>query len=495
MLIVPELLLTTGPLNAGTSVGIPNAQLATPEIVFGTFDQNPASGNQDEEYIELVNTTQTAVDLSGWRLTGGVEHTFAPGTVIVAGGSLYVTPDITAFRLRATGPSGGQGLFVQGNYNGHLNNFGEQVDLVTGTGTPIASMVTENAPTDAQQFLRISELMYHPSDPTQDEIDAGFDNSEDFEFIELMNTSTTVSLDTGGIALTDGVQLALPAVTLTPGERVVLVRNQAAFEMRYGTSIAVLAQYGSAVPEDDQAFSNGGERVKIDDVDGNTILQFTYEDGSAPDEADWPAEADGSGFSLVIVDTGGSRDSWDVGTSWRSSALVGGSPGQADPTPLAADFNGDGTVDRRDVATLLRNLGLASGAGRASGDADRDGATGLADLAVAQSLLGESIAPSPAPAAASAADFIRVARRMRVAAADAAIADREPGDMAQATLRHLRLGRPVSLQADAETVDGTFAGGWAENGPSRNLALRSRLRRLHHEHDGGQTEPAPADVP
>ena len=55
-------------LNGGGSVGIPSSQPAAPPINFGAFDFNPASGNQDQEFIELVNPNAFSVDLSGWTV-------------------------------------------------------------------------------------------------------------------------------------------------------------------------------------------------------------------------------------------------------------------------------------------------------------------------------------------------------------------------------------------------------------------------------------------
>ena len=98
------------------SAEIPNAQPVNVSIVFGECDFNPVSGNQDEEYIALFNPNFDAVDISGWQLTGGVEHTFLPGTVLPSWGTLYVCPSARAFLNRTVSPRGGQGLFVQGNY-------------------------------------------------------------------------------------------------------------------------------------------------------------------------------------------------------------------------------------------------------------------------------------------------------------------------------------------------------------------------------------------
>ena len=49
---------------------------------FPAIDASPVSGNQDQEFIQLSHTNAIAVDMSGWRLEGGVEFTFEPGTVI-----------------------------------------------------------------------------------------------------------------------------------------------------------------------------------------------------------------------------------------------------------------------------------------------------------------------------------------------------------------------------------------------------------------------------
>ena len=103
---------------------VPPAQIGNPQLDFGVIEFNPASGNQLEEYIQLVNNNDVAVDISGWQLGGDVEWTFDPGTVLPAGFTLYASPDARAFRARATGPTGGMGLFVQGNYEGRLPNVG-----------------------------------------------------------------------------------------------------------------------------------------------------------------------------------------------------------------------------------------------------------------------------------------------------------------------------------------------------------------------------------
>lgn len=130
------------------SAAIPHAQPAAVMIRFGEVESNPPSGNQDEEYIELVNSNAYAVDLSGWQLTGGVEHVFLPGTVIVAGGRLMVSPNARAFLSRTTSPRGGEGRLVQGNYKGHLSSRGETIRVLDRTGRVVSTLILTGHPSD-----------------------------------------------------------------------------------------------------------------------------------------------------------------------------------------------------------------------------------------------------------------------------------------------------------------------------------------------------------
>jgi hypothetical protein len=120
------------------SAMLPGAQVGSPPVEFGKVEAAPISGDQDEEFIELRNSNAFAVDISGWRLDGGVSHVFAAGTVIPAGGSLYVSPKVQVFRARKVSPHGGEGLFVQGNYVGHLKA-GEVVRLFDGGGVEVGT--------------------------------------------------------------------------------------------------------------------------------------------------------------------------------------------------------------------------------------------------------------------------------------------------------------------------------------------------------------------
>ncbi|MBW8017938.1 MAG: hypothetical protein FVQ82_17345, partial [Planctomycetes bacterium] len=196
----------------------PAAQVGNPQISFGDFDYNPGVGIvddpemdfQDCEYIELENNNAYAVDITGWKLTGGVEFTFKAGTVIPAGGNLYVTPNLKAFRMRKVSPTGGETNFVVGGYDGHLSSWGETVDLLAADDALIDSFSYPPDPSDTQRYLRVSEIMYHPKKP---EGVTAFED-EDFEYIELKNIGSQ-TLDIEGVKFVDGIEYCFPTSTTT----------------------------------------------------------------------------------------------------------------------------------------------------------------------------------------------------------------------------------------------------------------------------------------
>ncbi len=187
---------TYGPQGSGL---IPDPQAPGVVVNFAQIEANPSSGNQDEEFVEISNPNSQAVDLSGWTVGGGIEITLPPGCVVPGNGSLFLSPDVGAFRARAAAPRGGEGRIVIGNYSGHLSNFSETLTLTNNSGMTVAETMTPDQPSDAQRFLVISEIMYHPADGAGD------------EFIELMNISESTPLALGGIKFTDGIEFTFPA--------------------------------------------------------------------------------------------------------------------------------------------------------------------------------------------------------------------------------------------------------------------------------------------
>jgi hypothetical protein len=195
---------------------------------------------------------------------------------------------------------------------GRWSHWSEPIEFVAGEATGA----------DILNYLRVSELMYNPLADSE-----GNYNNDDFEFIELKNISTTTTLDLSTVSITDGVDFGFAGSNVTslgPGEFVIVVSNQAAFESRYGTDLSsrIAGTY-------EGNFANGGEDVEISDTWNGVVVSFTYNDNN-----DWPQAADGEGHSLVPKNWRTMED-LQAGilndpSSWRASSYINGSPGLED---------------------------------------------------------------------------------------------------------------------------------------------------------------------
>jgi hypothetical protein len=174
--------------------------------------------------------------------------------------------------------------------------------------------------------LAISEIHFHPTDATPAEISAGFNDSNDFEFIEIVNTGTK-NVNLAGVAFVTGITFnfsASPVQVLSPGERVVIVDDLNAFLLRYGSSlpsgIKIAGAYGGNL-------SSQGELLTLVDGLGGVVQSFEFGDN-------WHESTDGLGFSLTIRDEHADPATWGDSSAWRPSSVIGGTPGSAD------DFTG-----------------------------------------------------------------------------------------------------------------------------------------------------------
>ncbi|GAI89676.1 unnamed protein product, partial [marine sediment metagenome] len=149
------------------------------------------------------------------------------------------------------------------------------------------------------------------------------------EFIELKNIGTeTINLNL--VRFIEGIDFTFGDMELAGGQYVVVVKDQAAFDAQYpGFSALIAGQYSGRL-------ENRGERIRLEDAIGRTILDFDYEDR-------WRDITDGGGFSLTIIDPTADPNNWDKKDSWRASAYEGGSPGDDDsgiiPNPGAIVIN------------------------------------------------------------------------------------------------------------------------------------------------------------
>ena len=137
-----HLYVTHGIDNGGI---IPYAQPENTSILFTNVAVYPVSGNQKEEFIEMINTNIFATDISGWRLSNAVTFAFAGGTVIPSESSIFVSPDVISFRGRGESPKGGERNFVVGNYNNFAVK-GKMLYLTDKSGNEVDSIYVTPEP-------------------------------------------------------------------------------------------------------------------------------------------------------------------------------------------------------------------------------------------------------------------------------------------------------------------------------------------------------------
>ncbi|CAN5490815.1 hypothetical protein BH23VER1_BH23VER1_25210 [soil metagenome] len=204
-------------------------------------------------------------------------------------------------------------------------------DTTTGEWSALTeALFTTGVPASAAN-VSLTELHYHPADPSQQEIDSGFTDKNEFEFIEFTNTSPTYTVDFTGVRFVDGIVFAFPdGFALAPGQRTLVVKDIAAFTTRYSS----LQDPNIAGAFASGQLDNSGERLTVLAANDSVIVDFTYGDAGL-----WPGGADGEGYSLVYVGPDPA-----LAQSWRTSAEIGGNPGTAHTIITYADYQAANSV-------------------------------------------------------------------------------------------------------------------------------------------------------
>ena len=210
---------------------------------------------------------------------------------------------------------------------------------------PVEFTASQPDISDFTDHLRLTEIMYHPAEPTGPEATVST-NRDDYEYIELKNVGSS-SLDLRNVRFTKGVDFDFDGSaveTLGAGEYVLVVKNIAAFEARYGTGLPIAGEF------EGNNLSNGGEQLKLSFGAGIAIHDIDEYDDRAP----WPIAADGSGPSLTLIDPDSiPGPDHNLATNWRASSATGGSPG--------SDEAGTDYSDWRSANGIIDDLGDGDG--------------------------------------------------------------------------------------------------------------------------------------
>ncbi|MBN2182890.1 MAG: lamin tail domain-containing protein, partial [Sedimentisphaerales bacterium] len=115
MLIFAGLVVTVAPVRGSV-------------IMFNEIMYNPGNDAQELEFVEIYNTLSYDMDISLWKLAGGIEYTFPVGTTAPSEGCLVIAKSPAVLEA-AAGISG-----VLGPFNKQLANGGESIRLENISG-------------------------------------------------------------------------------------------------------------------------------------------------------------------------------------------------------------------------------------------------------------------------------------------------------------------------------------------------------------------------
>jgi len=153
--------------------------------------------------------------------------------------------------------------------------------------------------------LRITEIHYHP-------LAQGTTDGRNFEFLELYNAGSNI-LNLSQSRFINGVDYIFPAGTvLNVGQYLVLTSNLTNFEERY--KFRPFGQFNGQL-------DNAGEQLVLANPEGASLIVINY-----GNQAPWPVEADGNGYSLVWINALGDDDQNNP-SNWKASRKIHGSPG------------------------------------------------------------------------------------------------------------------------------------------------------------------------
>ena len=287
------------------------------------------------DWIELYNTTPNSVNIGGWFLSDSdsddpnrMKFEIPQGTTIGGHGykvfyqnadfgnpansachspfALSENGETVYLRSRLDNAGHFTGYFAEQKFDASLNSIAIGRHVNSDNSVDFVAQ-SRNTPNEANAYPKvgpvvISEIYYNP--PA-----GGTYNSEEYEFIELMNiTGSPVTFQSFDNelnadlpwAIDEGIQFVFPLnTTLGAYKRMILARNPAAFTERFGSSLpagTVVLQWTSG------KLDNAGEKLRLSqpgDKVGATRYYIPIDTVKYSDLAPWPVAADGTGPSLT----------------------------------------------------------------------------------------------------------------------------------------------------------------------------------------------------
>ena len=385
---------TPGAVNDGQSFGdvapvlpslVINEFLADPDATVALGDANgdgTRSATQDE-FVEIVNTGDSDVDLSGLTLSDGneVQHVFADDTMLAAGAAIVIFGG-----GEPTGEFGGATVVVASTGGLSLNNGGDTLTLATADGEVIQELeygseggqnvsLTRDpdltgafvqhdgatgaggapfspgttiegdpfgAPAPELPVLTINEIHADPAgDLTGDANGDGERNATADEFLEIVNTDD-FEADLSGVTISDGGETrhTFADGTILAAGAAIVVFGGGTPTGEFGGAAVVTASSGGL------SLNNGGDDITVAAADGTVIAQFTY-GGEGGDNQSITRDPDLTGEFIQHTDAAGAN-----GALFSPGTEIDGDPFIA-PDPVFTINEVDADTPGSDAAEFI----------------------------------------------------------------------------------------------------------------------------------------------
>lgn len=338
--------------NTSFTANFTGSSISNP-LVISEINYNSAESLNSGDWIELHNTSATAMDVSGVTFSTEIFYNkfeIPAGTFIPANGYLVLVQNSALFTARHPGVSN----FI-GDFLFNINNDGDSITLLDVQKNTIAALRFDDVfpwVPAADKYGRTMELISEDDDPALpsswfagclegspgtaytacnenpviDEINYNSAAASDAgDWFEIYNAgpgdadmSSFVVMDKKGNAFT------IPSGTvITSDNYLVLYENGDKFSAQFPSVVNKTGPLNFGL-------NNDNDVISIYDAAGNLFQTVSYADASP-----YPISPDGSGTALQVVDAAGNLND---PSNWTESCPQG-TPGSAYllPCPLSAD--------------------------------------------------------------------------------------------------------------------------------------------------------------
>ncbi|RLD10946.1 MAG: hypothetical protein DRI44_04745 [Chlamydiae bacterium] len=110
-------------------------------VIINELNYNPIEEGDTTEFIELWNTGNETIDISGWYFNAGIDYIFETGVTIAPGGFLVIARYTNEFNSAYPNVNNVYGPFASGS---KLSNNGEKVSLCNSNGNVVCSFVYDD---------------------------------------------------------------------------------------------------------------------------------------------------------------------------------------------------------------------------------------------------------------------------------------------------------------------------------------------------------------